>query len=54
VSERGGAAAIRADARRSGDWSRPAAQGCQAAEDQLQLNGWSAKRRVVIVMAVRW
>jgi Transposase DDE domain group 1 len=31
------------------DWSRPDAQGCQAVEDQLQLTGWSAKRRVVIV-----
>ena len=31
------------------DWSRPDAQGCQVVEDHLQLTGWSAKRRVVIV-----
>jgi len=31
------------------DWSRPDTQGCQAVEDWLQLDGWSAKRRVVIV-----
>lgn len=31
------------------DWSRPDAQGCQAVEAELQLSGWSAKRRVVIV-----
>lgn len=31
------------------DWSRPDTQGCQAVEDWLQLNGWSVKRRVVIV-----
>lgn len=31
------------------DWSRPDAQGCQVVEDSLKLEGWSAKRRVVIV-----
>lgn len=31
------------------DWSRPDAQGCQVVEDWLKLEGWSAKRRVVIV-----
>ena len=31
------------------DWSRPDNQGCQMIEDQLQLHGWSKKRRVVIV-----
>ena len=31
------------------DWSQADAQGCQAVEDQLKLDGWSAKRRVVIV-----
>jgi hypothetical protein len=31
------------------DWSRPDSQGCQMVEAQLQLLGWSAKRRVVIV-----
>ena len=31
------------------DWSRPDRQGCQMVEDQLQLHGWSKKRRVVIV-----
>ena len=31
------------------DWSRPDNQGCQMVEDQLQLQGWSKKRRVVIV-----
>jgi hypothetical protein len=31
------------------DWSRPDAQGCQVVQDRLQLLGWSAKRRVVIV-----
>ena len=31
------------------DWSRPDSQGCQMIEDQLQLHGWSTKRRVVIV-----
>ena len=31
------------------DWSRPDRQGCQMVEAQLQLHGWSAKRRVVIV-----
>jgi hypothetical protein len=31
------------------DWSQPDAQGCQVVEDHLQLTGWSAKRRVVIV-----
>lgn len=31
------------------DWSRPDQQGCQMVEDQLQLHGWSRKRRVVIV-----
>lgn len=31
------------------DWSRPDSQGCQMVEDQLQLQGWSKKRRVVIV-----
>ena len=31
------------------DWSRADNQGCQMVEDQLQLHGWSKKRRVVIV-----
>jgi len=31
------------------DWSRADNQGCQIVEAQLQLQGWSAKRRVVIV-----
>ena len=31
------------------DWSRPDSQGCQMAQDWLQLHGWSIKRRVVIV-----
>lgn len=31
------------------DWSRPDAQGCQVVEDSLKLEGWSTKRRVVIV-----
>ena len=31
------------------DWSRPDSQGCQMVEDQLQLQGWSRRRRVVIV-----
>ena len=31
------------------DWSRPDAQGCQVVEDELQLLGWSKKRRVVVV-----
>jgi hypothetical protein len=31
------------------DWSRPDSQGCQMVQAQLQLQGWSAKRRVVIV-----
>jgi hypothetical protein len=31
------------------DWSRADAQGCQAVEDELKLDGWSTKRRVVIV-----
>lgn len=31
------------------DWSRSDAQGCQVVEDWLRLDGWSAKRRVVIV-----
>ena len=31
------------------DWSRPDNQGCQMVEAQLQLHGWSKKRRVVIV-----
>lgn len=31
------------------DWSRPDSQGCQMVEAQLQLLGWSVKRRVVIV-----
>lgn len=31
------------------DWSRADSQGCQMVEDQLQLHGWSKKRRVVIV-----
>jgi hypothetical protein len=33
----------------SQDWSRPDNQGCQMVEAQLQLHGWSTKRRVVIV-----
>ena len=31
------------------DWSRADAQGCQMVQDWLRLDGWSAKRRVVIV-----
>jgi len=31
------------------DWSRADNQGCQMAEDWLQLHGWRKKRRVVIV-----
>jgi hypothetical protein len=31
------------------DWSRPDNQGCQMIEASLQLQGWSHKRRVVIV-----
>jgi Transposase DDE domain group 1 len=31
------------------DWSRPDSCGCQMLEEQLQLHGWSKKRRVVIV-----
>jgi Transposase DDE domain group 1 len=31
------------------DWSRPDSQGCQMVEDELQLHGWSKKRRVVVV-----
>jgi hypothetical protein len=31
------------------DWSRPDSQGCQMVQDQLQLHGWSRKRRVVVV-----
>ena len=31
------------------DWSRADHQGCQMVEDQLQLHGWSKKRRVVVV-----
>lgn len=31
------------------DWTRVDDQGWQAVEDQLQLDGWSAKRRVVIL-----
>ena len=31
------------------DWSRADSQGCQMVEAQLQLYGWSQKRRVVIV-----
>lgn len=31
------------------DWSRADNQGCQMAQAQLQLHGWSKKRRVVIV-----
>lgn len=31
------------------DWSRPDAQGCQVVEDWLKLEGWSVKRRVLIV-----
>ena len=31
------------------DWSRADNQGCQMVEDQLQLHGWSKKRRVVVV-----
>jgi hypothetical protein len=34
---------------RAKDWSRADNQGCQMAEDWLQLHGWSKKRRVVIV-----
>jgi hypothetical protein len=32
-----------------GDWSRADNQGCQMVEEYLQLQGWTAKRRVVIV-----
>ena len=31
------------------DWSCADNQGCQMVEDQLQLHGWSKKRRVVVV-----
>lgn len=31
------------------DWSRADSQGCQMVEAQLQLHGWSKKRRVIIV-----
>jgi hypothetical protein len=31
------------------DWSTPDRQGCQMVEDELQLQGWSKKRRVVVV-----
>jgi hypothetical protein len=31
------------------DWSRPDSQGCQMVQAQLQLHGWSAKRRVIVV-----
>jgi hypothetical protein len=31
------------------DWSQPDSQGCQRVQAQLQLQGWSAERRVVIV-----
>ncbi len=31
------------------DWSRADAQGCEAVQDQLQLDGWSTRRRVVVV-----
>ena len=31
------------------DWSRPDAQGCQVVEDHLRLEGWSQRRRVVVV-----
>ena len=31
------------------DWSRAGSQGCQMVEDQLQLQGWSRRRRVVIL-----
>jgi hypothetical protein len=31
------------------DWSRADSQGCQMVEDELRLQGWSRKRRVVIV-----
>lgn len=31
------------------DWSRADSQGCQAIDADLQLEGWSTKRRVVIV-----
>jgi hypothetical protein len=31
------------------DWSRPDSQGCQMVQAELQLHGWSKRRRVVIV-----
>lgn len=31
------------------DWSRADSQGCQMVEDELRLQGWSRKRRVVVV-----
>jgi hypothetical protein len=31
------------------DWSRADSKGCQMVEDQLQLQGWSRRRRVVIL-----
>ena len=31
------------------DWSRPDKQGCQMVQTSLQLQGWSKKRRVVVV-----
>jgi hypothetical protein len=37
------------------DWSRPDNQGCQTVQAQLQLQGWSRRRRVVIVrQRIRW
>jgi Transposase DDE domain group 1 len=35
------------------DWSWPDNQGCQMVEAQLQLHGWSAKRRVIVRQRVR-
>jgi hypothetical protein len=31
------------------DWSRADTQGCQMVQDELQLQGWSKRRRVVVV-----
>jgi len=31
------------------DWSRPDRKGCQMVQAQLQLHGWSKRRRVVVV-----
>ena len=35
-----------------GGW-RPAVHGCEGAEGQLQLSGWTAKRRVIVLRCLR-